>query len=254
MNMNKQPLVSVVMPVYNAERFLKQAVDSVLNQTYRNIELIMVDDCSRDGSLRIMREYERSDPRVRVVAGERNQGVAHVRNSGIRLAKGDYIALLDSDDVWEKDKLERQIQLSMRENADIAYCSLDFIDETGRSIKKPFIVPEETDYKSMLCRCVFTCSTILVRAELLKAHPFRSDYYHEDFLLWTELMKLPVRAVGDKAVLMHNRQVTGSRSNNKIKAAGHRWKLYRNALGMSLFQSSVVFVKYALWGAIKYYA
>ena len=250
---NKQPLVSVVMPVYNAERFLRQAVESVLNQSYQNIELIMVDDCSKDNSCQIMLEYAGKDRRVCAIRGEKNQGVARVRNRGIQLAKGEYIALLDSDDVWEKNKIERQIALLQEKNADIAYCSLDFIDENDKKIKKPFIVSLETNYKSMAVRCVFTCSTILAQAELLKQHPFRPEYYHEDFVLWMELMKLPVKAVGDQAVLMHNRQVSGSRSNNKLHAAKHRWKIYREALGMNLLQSCITFARYAVYGMLKYW-
>lgn len=253
MTEKKLPLVSVVMPVYNAARFLRQAVDSVLCQTYRNIELIMVDDCSVDESMQIMLEYQKKDARVRIIAGERNQGVAHVRNRGIQAANGAYIALLDSDDVWELTKIQKQVDLIRKEQADIVYCSLDFIDENGTMIKKPFIVPAKTDYEKMLVRCAFTCSTIMVESDLLKAHPFKSEYYHEDFLLWMELMALPVKAVGEPAVLMHNRQVIGSRSNNKINAAKHRWKIYREALGMSVLKSGITFVRYAVWGAVKYY-
>lgn len=252
MNEMKQPMVSVVIPVYNAERFLVQAVDSVLGQTYRNIEIILVDDCSQDESRQIMKEYVDKDQRVRLIFNDINQGVAQTRNNGIRAAIGEYIALLDSDDVWELDKLERQMMLMLREKADITYCSLDFIDEESQTIKHPFIVPEITDYKRMLEKCVFTCSSVVVKAELLKEHPFRTEYYHEDFVLWMELMALPIQAIGEPAILMHNRQVLGSRSNNKLNAAKHRWKIYRDVLGMNLFQCVSAFTRYAFWGIIKY--
>lgn len=248
-----QPLVSVVIPVYNAARFLKQAIDSVLVQTYRNIELILVDDCSTDDSMQIMRAYSNKDVRIRLFSNQTNQGVAKTRNTGIQAANGEYIALLDSDDVWEKTKLESQIQLLMHEDADIAYCSLDFIDENGNVIKKPFIVPCDTNYNKMLVKCVFTCSTILAKAGLLKEHPFKSEYYHEDFLLWMELMKLPIRVRGDQTILMHNRQMIGTRSSNKIKAAKNRWKIYREALGLGLLESCIAFIKYAIYGVMKYY-
>jgi len=249
----KRPLVSVVMPVYNAERFLRQAIDSVLNQTYQNIELIAVDDCSKDNSLQILTEYQENDSRVRVIKQKQNQGVAHARNRGVQLAKGEFIALLDSDDVWEVEKLDKQVLLLSQADADIAYCSLDFIDENGIQIKRPFVVSSKTDYNRMLVKCEFTCSTIMVKAGLLKAHPFRSEYYHEDFLLWMELMKLPIKAVGDQTILMHNRQSSQSRSNNKVMAAKHRWKIYREALGLGFFQSCMVFLGYAVNGVLKYY-
>ena len=252
MNELKNPLISVVMPVYNAERFLPQAVESVLGQTYRNIEVILVDDGSQDSSRQIMKNYADKDQRIRLIYNDNNQGVAQTRNAGIQAAGGKYIAFLDSDDVWECDKLERQQALMQRENADIVYCSLDFIDEENGGVKHPFIVPQVTNYRKMLVKCVFTCSTIFVRSDLLKQHPFKSDYYHEDFLLWMELLSFSVKAVGDPKILMHNRQVKGSRSNNKLHAAKERWKIYRHALNMKFFPALGVFCLYAIYGVLKY--
>lgn len=246
-------LVSVVMPVYNASKYLEEAIESVLQQTYENFELIIVDDCSKDNSLEIARRYEDQDQRIRVIAGEKNQGVAHVRNRGILEANGDYIALLDCDDVWCDTKLERQVHLIVKEDADLAYCSYDFIDENSNEVLKPFIVPEITNYKKMLASSVISCSTALIESQLLKAHPFKPGFYHEDYLLWMELLSLPVKAVGDPTVLMHYRQVKGSRSNNKRNAAIKRWKIYREALGLGLIESIVAFAAYALHGVIKYY-
>ena len=246
-------LVSVVMPVYNASKYLEEAVESVLKQTYENFELIMIDDCSKDNSLEIARRYEAQDPRVRVIAGETNQGVARVRNRGILEAKGDYIALLDSDDVWVDTKLERQLRLLESEGAEIAYCSYDFIDENSNEVLKPYIVPETTNYKKMLASSVISCSTALIDSQLLKAHPFKPEFYHEDYVLWMELLALPAKAVGDPMVLAHYRQVTGSRSNNKKNVAIQRWKTYREALGLGFIESVVAFVAYALRGVMKYY-
>lgn len=246
------PLVSVVVPAYNASRFLRQAVDSVLAQTYSNLELIIVDDCSTDDTLQIIQEYAARDSRVRVIAGEENQGVARVRNRGIQAAQGEYIALLDSDDYWAADKLERQLCLLQAEHAQIAYCSVEFVDENDRRMKS-FIVPQMTDYREMLTRCAFICSMVVMDANLLKAHPFNPDFYHEDLMLWLELLALPVKAVGIQDVLGFYRQIAGSRSNNKLNAAKHRWKIYREGLGMGLLESCVTFVRYAFWGVMKYY-
>lgn len=249
----EQKLVSVVMPVYNASKFLDEAVRSVLNQTYRNFELIMIDDCSKDNSLEIARNYAKQDERIRVIAGEVNQGVARVRNRGIAEAKGVYIALLDSDDVWVETKLERQVKLLEEKDAQIAYCSYDFIDENSTEVLKPFIVPRETYYKKMLVSSVISCSTALIDGKILKEHPFNPQFYHEDYVLWMELLALPVKAVGDPLVLAHYRQVSGSRSNNKKNAAIQRWKTYREALGIGFFKSVGAFVAYAVQGVLKYY-
>lgn len=246
-------LVSVIMPVYNAEKYLAEAVDSVLSQTYRNLELIIIDDCSSDNSLEIARLYTKSDDRVRVIAGEKNQGVARVRNCGIQEARGEYIALLDSDDVWCKEKLERQVKLIESKGAQIAYCSYDFMDENGISVLKPFIVPEQTNYRKMLISNAIGCSTAFVDANLMRKHPFNPECYHEDYGLWMELLKIPVKAVGDREVLMHYRLVKGSRSSNKWNAAKNRWKIYRNDLNLNIAQSCIAFVGYSIWGVVKHY-
>ena len=149
METTKQPLITVVMPNYNGHRFVEQAIDSVLNQTYPNFELLVVDDCSKDDSLQLVQQKAQSDDRVRVIALEHNAGVANARNVGIKEAKGKFIALLDNDDLWTEDKLERQLALANK-GADIVYCSYDFIDEQNNPIKKPFIVPQQTNFNNCL--------------------------------------------------------------------------------------------------------
>lgn len=247
-------LVSIVTPAYNCEKYLRQTVESVLAQSYTDWEMIIVDDCSTDGTLALAQQLAAVDARIRVVRNEQNQGVSMTRNRGIAEARGKYIALLDGDDLWEPDKLERQAAL-LEQGFDLAYCSYDFWDEDGRPIgkMKPFIVPKQTDYHNMLVSSVVSCSTAMVRTGLLKEHPFRKDTYHEDYALWMELFALPVRAEGDEKVLMHYRQVRGSRSNAKGNSAKKRWEVYRRTLHMGLLESAWAFCRYAVRGAIKYF-
>lgn len=225
METTKQPLITVVMPNYNGRRFVEQAIDSVLNQTYSNFELLVVDDCSKDDSLQLIQQKAQSDDRIRVIALEHNAGVANARNVGIKEAKGEFIALLDNDDLWTEDKLERQLALAQK-GADIVYCSYDFIDEQNNSIKKPFVVPQQTNFNKMLASSVISCSTSFIKTELMQAHPFNPDFYHEDYVLWMELLRVCSTAYGDQKVLMHYRQVNGSRSNKKGNAAKERWNTY----------------------------
>lgn len=246
------PLISVVMPNYNGERFVENAIDSVLYQTYRNLELIVIDDCSTDESLLLIKKKASQDNRIHVLALEKNVGVANARNVGIQAATGKYIALLDNDDLWTEDKLERQLEIADR-GADIVYCSYDFIDENGKAIKKPFIVPQTTDFNHMLSKSVISCSTAFICAKLLKEHLFNPDFYHEDYVLWMELLRMPVRAEGDRKVLMHYRQSLGSRSNKKGNSAIERWKTYRTALGLSFPVSILSFLSYSVKGVMKYY-
>lgn len=252
METTKQPLITVVMPNYNGHRFVEQAIDSVLNQTYPNFELLVVDDCSKDNSLQLIQQKAQSDDRIRVIALEHNAGVANARNVGIKEARGEFIALLDNDDLWTVDKLERQLALANK-GADIVYCSYDFIDEKNNPIKKPFIVPQQTSFNKMLASSVISCSTSFIKTELMQAHPFNSDFYHEDYVLWMELLRVCPTAYGDEKVLMHYRQVTGSRSNKKSKAAKERWYTYRKALNLNMTTSVWAFVRYMANGVIKYY-
>lgn len=245
--------ISVVIPVYNCLRFLPEAVQSVLDQSYAAFELILVDDCSTDGSLELMAELALSDHRIRILKNGENLGVAKTRNAGIAAACGDYIALLDGDDIWTADKLQRQIDLALKENCDIVYCSYGFIDESGAQVKKPFLVPERTCFKDMLAKSVISCSTALIKAELLKDHPFDPNVYHEDYALWMELLALPVKALGDTQVLAYYRQVSGSRNARKFHAAQERWKIYRDVLHLSCAQSVLAFFRYAACGIKKYY-
>lgn len=245
-------LISVVMPNYNGYRFVEQAINSVLNQTYQNFELIVVDDCSNDDSLSLIEHKAQSDNRIRVIALEHNVGVANARNVGIKEAKGEYIALLDNDDLWIEDKLERQLALAQK-GADIVYCSYDFIDEQNNSIKKPFVVPQQTNFNKMLASSVISCSTSFIKTKLMQAHPFNPGFYHEDYVLWMELLRVCPTAYGDQKVLMHYRQVNGSRSNKKGNAAKERWNTYRKALKLNVVTSAWAFVRYALNGVMKYY-
>lgn len=244
--------VSVVMPAYNAERTISEAIESVLQQTYQDFELIVVDDASTDRTLQIAVDYGKKNSKIRVLENMSNFGVAVTRNHGIEKARGKYIALLDSDDLWEPDKLERQLALGKREQAEIVYCSYDFIDESGQTIKEPFIVPETTDFGHMLTKSVISCSTALITARLLKENPFEPNIYHEDYALWMHLLSAPVKAVGDQKVLMHYRQVSGSRNKKKLRAAKERWRIYRDYLNLGRLQSMAVFAAYAANSVRKY--
>ena len=248
----KQPLITVVMPNYNGHRFVEQAIESVRIQTYQKFELIVVDDCSRDDSLQLIRKKEKDDRRIRVIALDRNVGVANARNIGIKESKGEYIALIDNDDLWVEDKLERQLAIAQK-GADIVYCSYDFIDERNNIIKKPFIVPQWTNFNKMLASSVISCSTSFIKRELMQKCSFNPDFYHEDYVLWMNLLRICPVAYGDSKILMHYRQVVGSRSNKKKNAAKERWNIYRNALNLKLYTSVWAFVRYAVNGIMKYY-
>lgn len=246
------PLVSVIMPAYNAERFIAEAIDSVLNQTVKNIELIVVDDCSSDGTCRIVEEYTQKDSRVKLLRNEHNLQVAQTRNRGLEICRGEYVALLDSDDLWYPTKLEKQINAAGIENADIVYCSYAIVDEAGESACADFIVPPTTDFEKTLSKSVISCSTVLLTAATIREEKFVPGFYHEDLLYWLRLLQNGKKAVGITEVLAEYRVYSGTKTFNKLNSAKFRWQVYRKGLKFGRWKSACYFVKYALNGIMKY--
>ena len=250
---SEEKMVSVILPVYNAENSLKDTIDSALSQSHLNLELIIIDDCSTDGSLRIARQCAENDARIRVLNNCVNRSVAFCRNCGIEAARGEYIAFLDSDDIWVQDKLERQISLLIETGSQFTCASYDFIDSEGKPVLRPHYVPDKLDFQSILRENVILCSSVCVDAALLKEHIFRDDYYHEDYVLWLELFRLPIRIVTDRSILTHYRFINTSRSYNKLRSAKERWRIYRDFLNMSIFESLYYISQYAVNGLKKYH-
>jgi len=245
--------ISVIVPAYNAERYLEQTVRSAMSQTHSNIEILIIDDCSKDQTLAIAQRIAAQDARIRVLQNETNQGVAETRNRGIAEAQGGYIALLDSDDIWEPDKLERQLVLLQTTQADFAYCAYDFIDAEGKNLQRAYEAPKAIDFRGLLTENVIGCSTVLAKKELMQEHPFSLGVHHEDYLLWLTLLQKGYRACGETNILMHYRRLPSSRSGNKERAAKSRWAIYRRHLHLPLAKSLWYFACYTCNALKKYY-
>ncbi len=246
------PLVSVVMPAYNAERFIEEAISSVQAQTIKDWELIIIDDCSVDSTIEVVEGIKASDPRIVLLCNDSNLGVAKTRNRGIDFACGQYVALLDSDDVWQPRKLEIQLAAAFDSGADIVTCSYDLIDEKGDFKSGPYIVPEETSLDVLLKENTIGCSTALLFGEVARQYRFNPDYYHEDYVLWLQMLQDGHSVFGCREVLASYRCSQGSRSFNKWKSALNRWVIYRNYLGLSLARSTRYFMCYTAYGLKKY--
>lgn len=249
---NQNPLVSIIMPAYNAEPFIDEAITSVLNQSISDFELIVLDDCSTDHTVDIILKYQQKDARVRLVANEENMGVAKTRNRGLDLCRGKYVALLDSDDYWESQMLEKTIARAVETNADIIYCSYAIVDEQGKRICDDFIVPMETTFHESMVRSVITCSTVLMTGDLAKNNRFPTHLYHEDIALWFQILRDGGIARGVPEVLASYRQRANSRASNKLTSACRRWIIYREHLKLPLVQSIRIMIQYAYYGFKKY--
>lgn len=249
---NGSPLVSVIMPSYNGEEFIEQAISSVIAQTVEDWELIVIDDCSADRTRQIVEGFAISDERVRLVRNQKNMGAAGSRNRGLELCNGAYVALLDSDDYWQPQWLSKMLECARQTEADIIYCSYAIVDEQGRKLCNDFIVPQQTDFERSMIRSVITCSTVLLTKKLAKAHRFPTDMYHEDIALWFRLLRDGVQARGVPEVLASYRQRSDSRSANKLKSACRRWTIYRKYLKLPFIKCVVLMLQYGYYGLIKF--
>ncbi|MDE6745030.1 MAG: glycosyltransferase, partial [Oscillospiraceae bacterium] len=227
-------LISIIMAAYNAEQTIEQAVTSVLNQTYENFELLIINDCSKDSTLSIAEKFSEKDKRVKVISNEKNNGVSYTRRHGLEEAKGEWIAILDSDDAWASDKLEKQIRLQRETNADLLYTGSSFMDSDGNRIDWYLHAPREIGYRQLLKQNLISNSSSLVKKELYSEYYVSNDKMHEDFAVWLGILKSGRLAYGVDEPLLIYRLSKTSKSGNKIKAAKMNWNTYRY-MGLNVF-------------------
>lgn len=246
-------LCSVIIPMYNCSGTIKQAIQSVQDQSYENLEILVINDQSIDRSLEIVNELAKKDKRIHVIENKKNLGVAQSRNIGFENARGEYIALLDGDDIWEPNKLEQQIALLQNSNCDFCYTSYSYINGIGEGIGLPHIVPNTCSYKDLLKENSICCSSVVLRTSLIKKHKMTSEFFHEDFVYWLKLLKSGYSGIGCNQVLVKYRVSQKGRSYNKISAAKNRWLIYRKYCKLNIISSLYYFSCYTLHGIRKYH-
>jgi teichuronic acid biosynthesis glycosyltransferase TuaG len=242
--------VSVIIPAYNSGRTLAAAIDSALAQTVP-VEVIVVDDCSEESTDDIRASYE-SIPNVTFVQNERNRGVAYSRNRGVSLAGCEYVAFLDSDDMWLKNKLELQMKLMKESSAVICSTARELMTEAGEPTGKVIPVPERVTYKQLLYGNVINCSSVLMLKKVAERYPMEDDDVHEDYICWLKILKEYGFSVAVNEPLILYRQTRGSKSGSKLSSAKMTFAVYRK-MGFGLVKSCVCFMGYAVNGVLKYF-
>ena len=246
-----ESLVSIITPVYNSQDYLEETILSVLNQTYSNWELLLINDCSTDNSYEIIKKYLEKDKRIKYLKNDKNSGPAITRNRGIKEAKGEYIAFLDSDDLWYENKLERQINFMQTNNIVISHGDYEMIDENGKYLKS-VNTKIELDYFNLLKENQIKTSFLILNHSKIKDIYF-PNIRHEDFACFLDILKkYKVKSVKLKEKVGKYRVLTKSLSGNKLKSAMWTWNIYRKYEKLNLFQSIYYFINYALNGVIKY--
>lgn len=223
MILHDEIVISVIMPAFNSSKYIHEAINSVLSQTYSNWELIVIDDCSTDGTVDIVREYMHDKSNIRILCLSENKGPGYCRNYGIKHAKGEYIAFLDSDDIWKATKLERQINIVEKGKYQFVCTARECFSEE-KFIGK-IDVPNVIDYGLIQKNNYINCSSVLIKKDLLLQFD-ESRNLHEDYLLWLNIMKNDILAYGIQEVLLLYRISKKSITANKLKSIIMTFKTY----------------------------
>ena len=245
-------LVSIITPCYNDEKYIGEAIESVLSQSYQNWELFVVDDCSTDNSAKIIHSYCEKDPRIRYYKTDAPTGSPVVpRNIAIEKANGRLIAFLDSDDVWFPTKLEQQIKLFSDEKTAVVFSNHEKINEQGERKNRVVIAPQTITYKRLLKENAIRNSAGIYDTQKV-GKVYLQNINYEDFILWLEILKKGFVARNTNTVEILYRIRKKSISDDKIRAAKWTWNIYRNVEKQSLLKSLYCFLNYGVRAGFKY--
>lgn len=240
----EEGLVSIVMPTYNCADYIGVTLQSVLAQTYEMWELIIIDDVSTDHTKKVVEEFAEQDKRIRYVKLEKNSGAAVARNRGIEEARGDYIAFLDSDDLWKKDKLEKQVRFMQEHQYAFTFTSYDLIDEVGNKLNKCVEVPEKIDYDTLLYNTPIFTSAVMYDKKQLNDVRMPMLKRGQDVATWLQMLKKVPYAYGIKESLVFYRIRENSLSTGIMTKLKRRWKIYREIEKLPFMKASRFYIKY----------
>lgn len=244
--MKQDPLISVITPAYNAERFIGDTIDSVLDQTFANWEMVIVDDRSTDNTTTIVEEYRKRDNRIKLIVLEKNSGSAVARNTAMENAKGRYIAFLDSDDRWLPEKLEKQLRFMQEKDIAFSFTTYVRILEDGTKTNAVSSTPESVNYDDLMKRCVIGCLTVMLDRDKVGHLTMVNIRTRQDYVYWLTITKKGFLAYGLPEILAEYRLVGNSISSNKWKAAKRNWYVFRKIEKQSLPKSIWYFSHYVV--------
>lgn len=245
-------LVSIIVPMYNAEKYVEDTINSVINQTYTNWEMLIVNDNSTDNSLEIVKKYAKNDSRIKIYNNDKNLGVVKSRNKMIEKSNGQFIAFLDSDDYWSSDKLEKQVSHMRNNNLCISGTSYYQIYENSEKIVK-IKTKKELTYTDMLKNNYLGCLTVMYDTSRIGKKYFKEINKNEDYLLWLEILKKIGKTINLEENLAYYRVLSNSRSSNKFEVVKSRWEIYRKYEKLSFVKSCYYLFHYMVNWILKNY-
>lgn len=231
-------LVSIITPTFNSANFIEETIESVLSQTYHNWEMIIVDDCSSDNTEEVVNQYVIKDNRIKYIKLDKNSGAAVARNKAMAEAKGEYMAFLDSDDVWTAEKLSEQLSFMQEHNVSFSCTDYEQISESGEKTGRIIKTLPKANYNRILLDCPVGNSTVMYSVRELGKFEVPDIRKRNDDALWLQILKKTEYIYGLNQVLMQYRIRNNSISSNKISLIKYHWELYRDIEKLSILRSS----------------
>ncbi len=247
-----QGLVSVITPVYNVEKYLDRTLQSVFDQTYKDIEIVLVDDQSRDRSAEIIEKYQKAHPEIVYYLQPKNMGAGYARNKALELARGQYVAFLDADDIWKPTKIEKQIKLLKKRHGSFCYTAIEMIDGEDKVIKGKRNVKTEIDYKFLLSNTMIPTSGVLIDRTIKGDFRMHLRRGGQDYATWLKLLRDGTKAYGINEALVGYRIDGESLSSNKLKSIQQIWEIQTQDEGINRIATGWHIIKWC-WNSVKKY-
>jgi len=237
-------LVSVILPYYKKEKFIKKTITSIINQSYQNFEIIIIDDENSSQSTKVLKEIKKISKKILVFKNQKNLGAGLSRNKAIKFAKGKFIAFCDCDDLWKKTKLKKQINFMKNLNANFSFTSYEIINNRGTVIKS-LIADSEMNYHKLLKSCDIGLSTVMINSKIFKNKNFKFPKIitKEDYVLWLKLSINGVKMFGLNQKLTSWRKAEKSLSSNSLQKIFDGYKVYRYYLKFNIIKSFLYLIR-----------
>ena len=249
----QKPKISIITANHNSEKFIRTTIESVLAQTHKDWEMIIIDDNSNDNAVVIIEQYCLKDKRIKLLQNDTNMGPAKTRNKGLDIAQGRYVCFLDSDDIWYDTFLETSVSYLEQNNVEFVFSSYDRKDETLEKDNGTFYVPQRVSYDDLLKTCPISCLTAMYDTDVIGKILMPDILKRQDFALWLQILKKVPYAYGIQEPMAIYRMRENSVSRNKFHAAKYQWIVYRDVEELSLIKSCIALSQWAFYGFKKYY-
>ena len=245
-------LVSVIIPYYRKKPFFEKTIDSINSQTYKNFEIILIYDDNNRSDLLFVKKVLKKIRNKKIIVNKKNLGVGNSRNRGINKSKGEFLSFIDADDVWNRNKLKKQIKFMKKNSLDFSYSDYSIINEKGILIKK-IKSPKTIKFKNLLFSCDIALSSVTIRSKLLRGEKFSNIKTKEDYLLWLKLSQKNIKMMGIRENLIFWRKTNNSLSSSIVQKFKDAFLVYNKYLKLNFLVSIVLIFFLSINSIIKRY-